>query len=64
MKYLEELGKGLINFANIGTVIIFLKLFINGFNYNYLIAGVVFFISFYYIGIKIIKKSEEKYNGK
>lgn len=63
MKYLEELGKGLINFANIGTVLIFLKLFINDFNYNYLVAGAIFFISFYTMGVKLIKKSEEKIDG-
>jgi hypothetical protein len=64
MKYLEELGKGLINFANIGTVLIFLKLYVDDFNYNYLIAGAVFFISFYFTGTQIIKKSERKQNGK
>ena len=64
MKYLEELGKGLISFANIGTVLIFLKLYVDEFNYNYLIAGVVFFIAFYVIGVKIIKKSEEGFYGK
>jgi polyferredoxin len=63
MKYLEELGKGLINFANIGTVLIFLKLYVNGFNYNYLLAGIIFFISFYAMGVKIIKKSEEYDDG-
>lgn len=64
MKYLEELGKGLINFANIGTVLMFLKLYVNAFNYNYLIAGIVFFISFYAMGIRLIKKSEEESYGK
>jgi len=59
VKYLEELGKGLINFANIGTVLIFLKLYVDKFNYNYLIAGMLFFIAFYAMGISIIKKSEE-----
>ena len=60
MKYLEEFGKGLINFANIGTVLIFLKLFVDKFEWIYLITGIVFFMTFYYIGIKLIKKSEEE----
>lgn len=60
MKYLEEFGKGLINFANIGTVLIFLKLFVDKFEMIYLMTGIVFFIIFYYVGIKIIKKSEER----
>jgi len=64
MKYLEELGKGLINFANIGTVLIFLKLYIDKFDMIYLISGLVFFISFYAMGIKIIKRSEESENAK
>ena len=58
MKYLEELGKGFINFANIGTVLIFLKLFVDKFEWIYLFTGILFFIVFYYVGIKIIKKSE------
>ena len=64
MKYLEELGKGLINFANIGTVLIFLKLFVYKFEMIYLITGTIFFMSFYFVGVKIIKKSEENNNGK
>ena len=64
MKYLEEFGKGLINFANIGTVLIFLKLYVDQFNLIYLISGILFFISFYAMGIKIIKKSEENSSGK
>jgi hypothetical protein len=64
MKYLEELGKGLINFANIGTVLIFLKLYIDEFDFIYLISGIIFFISFYVMGLRIIKKSEENENGK
>ena len=59
MKYLEELGKGLINFANIGTVLIFLKLYVDEFDLIYLLSGVVFFISFYAMGVKIVKISEE-----
>jgi len=64
MKYIEEFGKGLINFANIGTVLIFLKLFVDEFNYNYLLAGVIFFIAFYIMGLVLINKSEENANGK
>lgn len=64
MKYLEEFGKGLINFANIGTVLIFLKLFVDEFNYNYLLAGVIFFIAFYIMRLVLINKSEENANGK
>jgi len=37
MKYLEELGKGFISFANVGVVLLFLKAFFDSFNYNYLI---------------------------
>ena len=64
MKYLEELGKGLINFANIGTVLLFLKAFFDSFDYNYLVSGVIFFIGFYSLGLKFIKKSEEDDNAK
>ncbi|NOQ29765.1 MAG: hypothetical protein GQ570_01450 [Helicobacteraceae bacterium] len=64
MKYLEELGKGLINFANIGTVLIFLKLYVDKFDFIYLFSGIIFFISFYAMGIQIIKKSEETEDGK
>ena len=63
MKYLEELGKGLINFANIGTVLIFLKLFVDNFDYSYLIAGIVFFIAFYFTGVQLIKHSEREVDG-
>ena len=59
MKYLEELGKGFINFANIGTVLIFLKLFVEEFEIVYLSLGILFFISFYIFGSVLIKKSEE-----
>lgn len=58
MKYLEELGKGLINFANIGTVLIFLRVYVEESNFQYLIAGFVFFISLYIIGLTAIHKSE------
>ena len=60
MKYLEELGKGLINFANIGTVLIFFKVYIGNFDIKYLLSGVLFFITFYLIGTILIKKSEER----
>jgi hypothetical protein len=58
MKYLEEFGKGLISFANIGTVLIFLRLYIEDFHYGYLIAAICFFTAFYAFGITLIKKSE------
>ena len=64
MKHIEEAGKGLINFANIGTLLIFLKLFFDNFNFNYLIAGIIFFISFYSMGMRLIKIAEERSNGK
>ena len=59
MKYLEEMGKGLINFANIGTVLIFFKLFVEKFEIVYLSLGILFFVSFYIFGTVLIKKSEE-----
>jgi hypothetical protein len=58
MKYLEEFGKGLINLANIGTVLIFLRLYVEEFHYGYLIAGIWFWVTLYTIGITAIKKSE------
>ena len=59
MKYLEEFGKGLINFANIGTVLLFFKAYIGNFDIIYLVDGVLFFIIFYSVGVRLIKKSEE-----
>jgi hypothetical protein len=59
MKYLEEFGKGLINLANIGTVLIFLKVYVESFDIIYLLLGVWFWVSLYVIGIILIKKSEE-----
>jgi hypothetical protein len=59
MKYLEEFGKGLISFANIGTVLIFLKVYVESFDIIYLLLGVWFWVSLYVIGIILIKKSEE-----
>ena len=58
MKYLEEFGKGLINFANIGTVLIFLKVYIESFDIIYLLSGIWFFLTMYAIGLILIKKSE------
>jgi hypothetical protein len=58
MKYLEEFGKGLINFANIGTVLIFLKVYVESFDIIYLLLGIWFWIALYIIGIIAIKKSE------
>ena len=59
MKYLDELGKGLINFANIGTILLFFKSYFDSFNYLYVVSGTVFFISFYVMALKIIHISEE-----
>jgi hypothetical protein len=59
MKYLEEFGKGLISFANIGTVLIFLKVYVESFDIIYLLLGIWFWLSLYVIGIILIKKSEE-----
>jgi len=64
VKYLEELGKSLLNFANLGTILIFFKLYFSNFDIIYLISGIVFFIGFYTIGLKLIKKSERVDNGR
>jgi polyferredoxin len=58
VKYLEEFGKGLINFANIGTVLIFLKVYIENFDVIYLLLGIWFWASLYIIGVIAIRKSE------
>ena len=49
----------MISFANIGTVLIFFKVYISNFDIKYLLSGGLFFVTFYLIGTILIKKSEE-----
>ncbi|HIQ50759.1 MAG TPA: hypothetical protein EYH54_02195 [Nautiliaceae bacterium] len=62
-KVLEEIGKGLINFANIITALVFIKDYIIKDHNSSLIYGVIFWILFYVLGSSFIKKSEEIKNG-
>ena len=58
-KVLEEVGKGLINFANIITALVFVKDYFDKSHNNSLIYGIVFWIISYVVGSIFIKKSEE-----
>ena len=58
-KVLEEVGKGLINFANIITVLVFVKDYFDKSHNNSLIYGVIFWMVSYIVGSIFIKKSEE-----
>jgi len=62
-KVLEEVGKGLINFANIITALVFVKDYFIENHSNSLIFGTIFWILFYILGASFIKKSEEGGNG-
>ena len=57
-KVLEEVGKGVIAFANIITALVLFKDYFEKSNDNSLIEGVVFWISMYILGAVLIKKSE------
>ena len=58
-KVLEEVGKGLINFANIITALVFVKDYFDKFHNSSLIYGIIFWIVSYIVGSICIKKSEE-----
>lgn len=59
-KVLEEIGKGLINFANIVTALVFVKDYFDESNDSSLLYGVIFWFFVYLLGSIFIKKSEEK----
>jgi len=59
-KVYEEVGKGLIAFANIVTALVFVKDYFDKDNNTSLTFGLVFFVLFYILGIILIKKSEEE----
>ena len=59
-KVLEEIGKGLINFANIVTALVFVKDYFDKSHDSMMIYGIVFWIIFYIFGSIFIKKSEGK----
>jgi hypothetical protein len=58
-KVLEEIGKGLINFANIVTALVFVKEYFDKNDSNLLLYGFVFWLTVYLFGSILIKKSEE-----
>jgi len=59
-KVLEEVGKGIIAFANIVTALVFLKDYFEKSNDNMMLYGIVFWIIMYIVGSIFIKKSEGK----
>ena len=58
-KVLEEVGKGIIAFANIVTALVFLKDYFDKSNDNMIIFGAIFWFSMYLLGSIFIKKSED-----
>ncbi|WOE69355.1 hypothetical protein RZR97_09575 [Hydrogenimonas thermophila] len=59
MKALEELGKGFIALANLIFVLIFFKEAVLKSDMSLFVIGVLFTIGIYYVGYKLIKKSEK-----
>ena len=59
-KVLEEVGKGIIAFANIVTALVFLKDYFEKSHDNMIIYGIVFWVIMYIVGSIFIKKSEGK----
>ena len=59
-KVLEEVGKGIIAFANIVTALVFLKDYFNKSDSNSLIYGIIFWFLMYILGSIFIRKSEGK----
>ncbi|MEA3290656.1 MAG: hypothetical protein U9Q04_10810 [Campylobacterota bacterium] len=59
-KVYEEVGKGLIAFANIVTALVFVKDYFDKESSSSLIFGIIFFITVYLLGSKFISKSQEK----
>jgi hypothetical protein len=64
-KVLEEVGKGIINFANIVTALVFIKDYFTKVADNFLslFYGMLFWIFAYIVGSIFIKKSEGNYDG-
>jgi peptidoglycan/LPS O-acetylase OafA/YrhL len=62
-KVFEEVGKGLIAFANIVTALILLKDYFLNDTMGSLFVAIFFFISFYFIGSVFIKKSQGEENA-
>ena len=61
-KVFEEIGKGLISFANIVTALIFLKSYFDNSISSMLLYGIYFFITIYLLGAVLIKISERVEN--
>ena len=57
-KVLEEIGKGLIAFANIVTALVFIKSYFDNSSNNMLIYGIYFFIMTYILSAVLINLSE------
>jgi len=61
-KVLEEVGKGIINFANIITALVFVKDYFEKSNNSSLVYGILFWIIAYIFASILIKKSERRSN--
>ena len=61
MKALEEVGKGLIALANLIFALVIFKEAMSESNISLFTSGIFFIIGTYYIGYKLIKKSNEEY---
>ena len=59
-KVLEEVGKGIIAFANIVTALVFMKDYFEKSHESSLVYGILFWFLAYLLGSIFIKKSEEK----
>jgi len=59
-KVLEEIGKGIISFANIITALVFVKDYFTQDHPSSLIYGLIFWLFAYIFASIFIKKSEER----
>ena len=57
-KVLEEVGRGIISFANIITALVFVKDYFEKSNNSSLVYGTLFWILAYIFGSILIKKSQ------
>ena len=57
-KVLEEVGKGIINFANIITALVFVKSYFDGSESNTLFLAAYSFVGLYVVASVFIKLSE------
>ena len=57
-KVLEEVGKGIINFANIITALVFVKSYFDGSESNMLFLAAYSFVGLYVVASVFIKLSE------